>query len=77
MFQRRYDIKRPTNHLDIVDFYVGTMAECQKYEKEILNQYNNYSIGGDWFNFSEEIVNEILNKWFLKNGRFSKKANGF
>ena len=69
--QRRYDIKRPTNNLIVIDYYLGTMLECQKYEKEILFDYQEYSVGGDWFELPEEKVDEILKKYF------SNKANGF
>lgn len=79
--QRRYDIKKPTNDLIIIDYYLGTMFECQKYENEILEKYKKYSVGGDWFNLPEEKAKEILTKYFLKpsgyleNHSVAKKAD--
>ena len=79
--QRRYDIKKPTNDLIIIDYYIGTMCECQKYENEILEKYKKYSTGGDWFNLPQEKVKEILTKYFLKpigyleNQMVTKKAD--
>lgn len=75
LYQRRYDIKRPTNNLDIVAFSIVTTLEAQQYESEILKHYKKYSVGGDWFELPREKVEEILDNYFTKkpNGYFEKR----
>ena len=82
LIQRRYDIKRPTNTLTILDYYLGEVYECQKCETDILKKYKKYSVGGDWFKFPNKIVEEILETWFskkpigfLKNPKVPKKPH--
>jgi hypothetical protein len=47
LLQRRYDIKRPTRNLEIVDFHILDTFNCQKLEREILKKYKKFSIGGE------------------------------
>lgn len=71
LYKRIYEIRRPTEHIDVVDFYIGSAAECRQLEKDVLHEYAEYSIGGDWFEFPEEVANEIVKKYF------SEKPNGY
>ena len=64
--QRRYDIKRPTNNLEIVNYCLSTALECQEHEREILNDFSEFSVGGDWFEFTKKEVDEIVKKYFSK-----------
>ena len=69
--QRRYDIKRPTNNLAVVDYVISGAGDCQDAEREILARYKHKSTGGDWFVADDEMAREILNEWF------ANKPNGF
>lgn len=71
LMQRRYDIKRPTNNLKVVDYIIDTTLYCQRSEREILKRYRDKSTGGDWLKNDSEMANQILSEWF------SKKPNGF
>lgn len=68
LIQRRYDIKQPTNNLIIYDFMLSTPLECQTTETNLIKKYSYCRISGDWFDFSEEDVKEIISLF--------KKANG-
>lgn len=77
LFARRLGIHRPKSHLQIIDFYIGTVTDCQKYEKEVLHTYKQYSVGGDWFELPEEKVDEILSKYFQKNHLLFLETKGY
>lgn len=64
--QRRLDIKRPTNHLSIVDFVIGDIYDCQEVERNIKKAFKAYSAGGDWFVANDDIAYLIMNEWFPK-----------
>ncbi len=76
LFTRRYDIKRPTNNLEIHDFVIMKDRECRKSENDILNEYSDFSIGGDWFNMGITQVNEILVKYFQINPNGYQETQG-
>ena len=73
--QRRYDIKRPTNNLDIIDFAISTAFDCRKLEREILHTYNHFKTSGEWFSFSEKEVKEIVCLFSQKTQWVTKKPN--
>jgi uncharacterized protein YdaU (DUF1376 family) len=60
LIQRRYDIKRPSRHLKIIDFWLMQTVKAQALENEILKEFYSYSIGGDWFVYSKEVEIEIV-----------------
>lgn len=71
LWQRRYDIKRPTERLEIVDFVLASTYECQKEERELLRKYKDYSAGGDWFVADNRIADEITDRFLnIANGYF-------
>jgi hypothetical protein len=75
LIQRRYDIKRPSKNLEVVHFEIADTISCQRLETEILNEYKKYSLGGDWFKFEEEQVNDILHKLSEKTQWVSNYPN--
>ena len=66
LYKRHYTIRRPTCNLQILDFYVGTARECQDRERKVLDEFRPCSAGGDWFTFTEDQANEVMNKYFTK-----------
>ena len=72
LIKRRYSIKRPTNNLEIIDFARASSVDCQKLEKQIIKDYGYCRVSGDWFNYSEEDVKEILEIFTQKTQWVSK-----
>lgn len=63
LVERRRTIKRPTGFLKVVDFRVGSPAECKALEEEILMKYNG-GLSGEWLDINEMEKNEIIRKYF-------------
>lgn len=63
---RIYTIKKPTNDLVLIEYIVDEPSSCKDSEKEILKKYKEYSVGGDWFDMPQPVIDEIVSEWFVK-----------
>lgn len=59
LIKRRQQIKEPTINLDIFCFGMADAYTCQKIERQILIDYEDDRVGGDWLNITEEEAKEI------------------
>jgi hypothetical protein len=59
LVNRRQTIKRPTANLQIYDFYISTMYQCQELERDIRDKYRDSIISGDWLAISEDQALDI------------------
>lgn len=60
LFKRRLTIKVPTADLKIIHFVKIDSFKNLEYEGILKKRFNDYSITGDWFNFSENELNELI-----------------
>ncbi len=80
LIKRRYDLRQPTNDIDVYDFVLSTVIKCQKLENEIIKSFDYCRVSGDWFNFSKEDITTIIGMFnkasgYPKNPTIAKKAD--
>lgn len=52
LLQRRLDIKAPSKNLEFYCFGMSDAFTCQEIERQVINDYSDFRISGDWFDIS-------------------------
>src|SRR5690606_22809693 len=60
LLERRLTIKRPTADLEIIHFEVYERELCIELERQVIDQFSEYRISGDWFKFPKKIEKEVI-----------------
>jgi len=78
LIQRRYDIKEPTSNLIVFCFGMADAFQCQKLESQILEEFREFSVGGDWFDFNDShayIIKKLISQKTQAFLEIPKKAD--
>ena len=76
LYKRRYDIKRPSRDLKVYDFALMSAYDAQQLERHIIKEFKDCRISGDWFNFTQENIKQVLKLFSEKTQVVTEKSEG-